>query len=479
MKSGLVTVTLSVYNLENLVSKAIESVIEQTYTEWELIAIDDASTDRTYEVMKAYECPKIKVFKNKINRGTYWNRNRAILFGEGEFITNIDGDDQFHPDKLRKQVQALQGYVACYGLYKRTGISTLNHSITSKDYSSNTMMFRTSLIDEIGYFDSVRYGADYEYMSRIERKHALVEINETLLYYRYRVGSLTKTEETGTNDCYIGKQYRLQYEKNWRKWHDSNSSLYLNFPQLKRSFPVGNVNQEVPAETFTVSMATFPERQESLKKVLESIYPWIDKINIFLNEYNEIPAFLEDSKITIHRSREDLGDRGKFYWVEKTQGYHFFCDDDIEYSRNYFGHLANSIEKYDRQAIVGLHGSNLISPNQSYYSKEGRKKYTFRQQRDSDIRVEFLGTGVMAYHTENIAIPFSIFEQNNMADVFLGLYAKQFGISLICCANPTNLVRDINELSEYENSIFFDSCNNRATKFNKRDAVDRLLKQRW
>ena len=450
MKPGLVTVTLSVYNLENLVSEAIESVMEQTYTEWELIAIDDASTDRTYEVMKSYESSKIKVLKNKINRGTYWNRNRAILLSKGEFITNIDGDDRFHPDKLRKQVEALEGNVACSCLHKIMGISPLENQIVTEKHGSNTLMFRRSLIDEIGYFDSVRYGADREYTSRIKRKHDLVKICEPLLYYRYRVSSLTQIEETGTNDCCIGKQYRLQYRKNWRKWHDSNSSLYLNFPQLKRSFPVGNVNQEVPAETFTVSMATFPERQESLKKVLESIYPWIDKINIFLNEYTEIPAFLEDSKITIHRSREDLGDRGKFYWVDTTEGYHFFCDDDIEYSRNYFEHLANSIEKYDRQAIVGLHGSNLLSPNQSYYSKEGRKKYTFRQQRDSDIRVEFLGTGVMAYHTENIAIPFSIFEENNMADVFLGLYAKQVGISLMCCANPTNLVRDINEPSEKE-----------------------------
>ncbi|MDJ1182696.1 hypothetical protein [Roseofilum casamattae] len=341
------------------------------------------------------------------------------------------------------------------------------------------MMFRRSLIAEIGYFDSVRYGADTEYLHRIQKKHDLVSIDEPLLYYLYREGSLTKTEATGTIEGCTGKQNRWQYRKYWHEWQDSTSSLYLSFPQLTRSFPVGHPTQEVPAERFTVSMASFPQRQESLKRAIASIYPWIDNINLCLNEYTKIPDFLNDPKITIYLPPEDLGDRGKFYWVEKTEGYHFFCDDDIEYSRRYFEYLANAIEKYDRQAIVGLHGSHLVSPNESYYSKQGRQKYTFRQYRDADLNVDFLGTGVMAYHGEYINIPFHIFEENNMTDVFLGLYAKESKIPLICCANSTNLATDIDRKLEAEGSIFFDSRHNKPTKFNKREVVDRILQQRW
>jgi|GEM_PF-5568767 len=477
MKSGLVTITLSVYNLEDYVAEAIQSVLSQTYTEWELIAIDDASTDNTYQVLQSYESSKIKVFKNQINRGTYWNRNRAILLGQGEFITNLDGDDQYYPEKLARQVGEIGNHAICFCWY---ATKHKNGSIITEKtgyYCSNTMLFKRKLIDEIGYFDTVRYGADREYKKRILKHYSAIEIQEPLLYYHRKPNSLTTTESTSTRPNSIGRIYRNAYRENYTKWQNYESSPYLSFPQLKRSFPVGHISQEVPKETFTVSMASFPNRQESLKKSIDSIYPWVNHINVFLNEYETIPGFLNDTKITAQISAIDLGDRGKFYWIEETTGYHFFCDDDIEYSRTYFEYLANAIEKYDRKAIVAIHGSHLLDKNKSYYSTEGRKKYTFRQKRNTDLFVDFLGTGVMAYHTENIAIPFRIFEENNMADVFLGLYAKKVNIPLICCATFTQLIKDIK--GNFEQSIYFHSCENKMTKFNKRASVDKILAQRW
>ena len=476
-QKGLVTITLSVYNLADRVGKAIESVLAQTYPHWELIAIDDASSDSSYQILQAYAAkdPRIKAFRNTINRGTYWNRNRAILFGTGEFITNIDADDAYYPNKLQRQIEAIGPHAACFCGYSREGASLLKEDMQTQ---SNTVFFRRKLIEEIGYFDTVRFGADTEYKCRLTRRYSVIKIPDALFSYTYRADSLTSDPATGRQVGTSGKKHRLAYSNNYFTWYQEHpKEPYLGFPQVKRRFPVGHAVQAVPKETYTVSLATFPKRQPWLKQALDSIYPWVDRINIFLNGYKEVPSFLQDGKITTYIPSEDMGDRGKFYWADQVTGYHFLCDDDIVYSLAYFEWLANRIEKFDRQAIVGIHGSVLLDRTQSYYSKEGRATYTFRQQQDTELSVDFLGTGVLAYHSEKITIPFSAFEANNMADVYLGLYARQHRIPLMCCQTTRPLARDIDPSPE--DAIYTHSVLGKSTRLNRAKQVDALLQARW
>jgi len=110
-KTGpLVSVMMPAYNCEKYVGEAIESIINQTYTNWELICVDDGSTDRTLEIMQEYAAknPCIHVFANEENRGRPYTRNRILEVARGEILAIQDADDVSLPHRLEEGVKALE-----------------------------------------------------------------------------------------------------------------------------------------------------------------------------------------------------------------------------------------------------------------------------------------------------------------------------------------------------------------------------------
>ena len=101
----LVSVLLNCYNAEKFISKAIESVIKQTYKNWELIIWDDGSKDSTVDIVKKYQDKRIKIFSKKNNLGLGKSRINAIKFINGALVSILDADDYYHKDKLYKQVE--------------------------------------------------------------------------------------------------------------------------------------------------------------------------------------------------------------------------------------------------------------------------------------------------------------------------------------------------------------------------------------
>jgi len=472
----LVTICMSVFNVEHTIGEAIESVLAQQYPRWELIIIDDASTDGTLD--RAHEVgrdSRIKILSNPKNQGTYWNRNRALVLGHGDLFTTLDGDDIFHPTKLLVQVQSLREHVASLHYYERIHDRYEDERLVQIGH--NTLMFRKCLVREIGYYDAVHFAGDEEYISRIAQRYEIQRLDEVLLYYRVRPGSLTEAQETGLQPNTAGYAVREHYLKAYMAWHRGTSEPYVHFPQLHRSFPVGHPEQLANRDPITVSLASFPARRETLRRVLQTILPWADRVCVSLNNYAEPPRFLDHPKIEVNLAEPDLGDRGKFWWAEVVHGYHFICDDDIEYSEAYAQLLISKIEHYNRGAIVSLHGSLLSPTYQDYYSEQDRNIFTFRDRREADTRVDFVGTGVMAYHTDAIKLSPQLFAENNMADVYLGIYAKHNGIPLICCASNGELVKDISIPGS--ESIYEHSLKNIDSKFNRRHLVNEVLRAKW
>ena len=95
---------MSIYNGKKNLSKSIKSVLNQTYTNFEFIIIDDASKDSSLELMNSYALKdnRIKVIKNKMNIGLTKSLNKGISIAQGEFIVRQDGDDFFLPNHLEK-----------------------------------------------------------------------------------------------------------------------------------------------------------------------------------------------------------------------------------------------------------------------------------------------------------------------------------------------------------------------------------------
>jgi glycosyltransferase involved in cell wall biosynthesis len=121
----LVSVILPTYNRAHIVSKALQSVLAQTYPNFEVIVIDDGSTDNTKEIITNIACkdPRVKYFRNNENKGPAGARNVGISLAKGELIAFIDDDVEWFPNKLERQVNLLQtlpeDYAVVYsGLYK-------------------------------------------------------------------------------------------------------------------------------------------------------------------------------------------------------------------------------------------------------------------------------------------------------------------------------------------------------------------------
>lgn len=124
MSDELISVIIPVYNVEKYIENTIKSVQAQTYTNWELICVDDCSTDNSFFILKELEKKdnRIKVYKNKQNSGPSKTRNFGIKISKGNYIAFLDSDDTWYKDKLQKQ-------------YNFMKINNFDFSFTSYDLS--------------------------------------------------------------------------------------------------------------------------------------------------------------------------------------------------------------------------------------------------------------------------------------------------------------------------------------------------------
>lgn len=96
---------MAAFNVENFAGEAIESVINQTYQNFELLIVDDASTDSTYRVLEKYDDQRIKLYANEINKGPSSARNFALRQASGFYVTVLDADDRYAPDRLQTLIE--------------------------------------------------------------------------------------------------------------------------------------------------------------------------------------------------------------------------------------------------------------------------------------------------------------------------------------------------------------------------------------
>lgn len=110
MKKGLISVIMGIYNCESTLGEAIDCILDQTYSNWEIIMCDDGSTDNTYEIAKQYadKYPdKITLIENEKNMGLNVTLNNCLNHAHGEFIARMDGDDLCSRDRFEKEISVL------------------------------------------------------------------------------------------------------------------------------------------------------------------------------------------------------------------------------------------------------------------------------------------------------------------------------------------------------------------------------------
>jgi hypothetical protein len=179
-------------------------------------------------------------------------------------------------------------------------------------------------------------------------------------------------------------------------------------------------NTETNVDRVYANMASIPKRMKYLEIVVAHILPQVDILNIYLNNFEEIPWFLKDNKkINIIRSQDegDRGDAGKFFWSDKVNGYYFTIDDDIIYPPNYIAKLKEGLDRRGKRCAVGFHGE-MYGNEIKHWTKDRLGTFHFYYELEKDTPTCILGTGCMGYHTDFIKVTPEDFEIPNMADVW-------------------------------------------------------------
>lgn len=192
----------------------------------------------------------------------------------------------------------------------------------------------------------------------------------------------------------------------------------------------------------TAQIATLPDRVESLKLVVESLRPQVDRLFIALNGHKEVPEFiLKDPFIEYKLLDNSLGDAAKFYDIEKQEGYFFACDDDLIYPETYVQDMIKKVDQYG--AVVTLHGRSFLSRPVASYYKSANIKYYCRYDVYGDHVVDVGGTGVMAFHTDNFKLKLSDFKRANMADIWVAKQVHEQKVNIIVVQHDMNYLRYI------------------------------------
>lgn len=256
-----ITVVMTAYNTSHLVEKAVRSVQAQTHQNFELMIIDDASSDDTLDVLKklAANDARIRVFHSPDNHGTYWSKNWCLAHASSEFVAFHDSDDVSEPKRLQTQLGAMmanKNAAAVTARWRRvddSGNALTIDGLDERMAAISLMIRRERVLRETGYFDTVRISADTEFITRITQvfgKKNMVHMRQVLYIGLLRDGSLTTEEGSGFawNPDATGRSFnrelsgdRADYHRLFHEWHDSNADnpdvLKISFPQQSRAFP--------------------------------------------------------------------------------------------------------------------------------------------------------------------------------------------------------------------------------------------------
>ncbi len=205
-----VSIIMCSYNTFGYIKEAVNSIINQTYQNFELIISDDGSTDGTKEwLLNIVNHSKIKVFFHDVNIGYVANKNFAIQQAKGDFITQNDSDDSSDPDRLKKQVGVISNYPTAkiiatgFKLIDTSGnileeVSAKEEGWIEKQQGNYPFWFpglliHKSLFTEFGYFTPLfcGMGDDHYWIAKANEKYPIYCLKDTLYNYRTNPGSIT------------------------------------------------------------------------------------------------------------------------------------------------------------------------------------------------------------------------------------------------------------------------------------------------
>jgi glycosyltransferase involved in cell wall biosynthesis len=232
--SPFISVLLPAYNAEKFLKESLESILNQTYSNFEIIIINDGSTDSTQEIIDTYNDPRIKCILHKENKGLIQSLNEGILCAKGLYIVRMDADDIAFSNRIQVQVDFMEStpQIAAVGSHavffnNNTTIPIENWAL---DLNTNTpieikkalvwenclihpsMCFRTDIVKHLLYDPNQKNYEDYDlWLRMIANKYTIAKIDEPLLYYRVQANSITQSSIRKSNFYFYKAKVKLRF----------------------------------------------------------------------------------------------------------------------------------------------------------------------------------------------------------------------------------------------------------------------------
>src|SRR5690554_1955229 len=251
MNSPKITVFMAAYNAEAFIAEAISSILNQSFEDFELLIVNDGSTDKTVEVIFSFTDSRVRLIHNQKNKGLAYTRNRALEEAQGEFIAVLDSDDIAVPDRLRLQYDYMaqhpdialcgghatliddQGQLTGQRFIVPTGNAVGMEMFFGNPFINSAAMFKTADLKEFDGYREFVPAEDFDFFLRVSEKYPVANMDRLLVYYRVHDQNIStiqsaRLRQVGTNilkDMYIRwgipvderslDQHYLLFEKNY------------------------------------------------------------------------------------------------------------------------------------------------------------------------------------------------------------------------------------------------------------------------
>ena len=268
----LVSIIIPSYNHSKYITETIESILGQTYDNFELIVIDDGSQDNSIEIIEKLRLNNKFIFIKRENKGLCETLNEGINLSRGKYIAICASDDIYLKDKIKLQVDFLEtnpNYALCYGKIISFDNDGNQKFINSKKYKSGklfldliktnfvpavTQMYRKDIFDNIGGFDKDLWIEDWDMLLRISYSYEIGFLDKYLAMYRNHGENMSG-----------GKNIRKMYENELKilnKWKDTEAySKVINFWEEKWFSELSRIDKEEARKYLFSALKKFYKRR--------------------------------------------------------------------------------------------------------------------------------------------------------------------------------------------------------------------------
>jgi len=213
-----VTVFMAVFNGGKYIKEAIKSILTQNFTDFELLIVNDGSTDNTLDIIAEFNDPRIRLLHNEGNKGLTYTRNRGLREAKGKYFAVLDSDDIAMPSRLKIQVTFMNAnpdIAICGGQaifidanskeikgYEVPVSNNLSHQLVLHNiFINSTLMIKTAVMKELGGYREMSPAEDYDLSFRIALKHQVANLSDKLVAYREHGNNTSKIQIDKLNNA--------------------------------------------------------------------------------------------------------------------------------------------------------------------------------------------------------------------------------------------------------------------------------------